>query len=118
MNNKKNGDLYEKKAADYLKSEGYRILDTNYRCKFGEIDIVAAEGKTLVFVEVKHRQTLRAGDPLEAVTFRKIKRISMTASYYIMMHNVPSDTPIRFDVIGYLKDEMTHVKNAFEYVGP
>ena len=118
MNNRKVGTEYETKAEEYLESKGYRILGKNYRCKFGEIDLIAKDGDYLVFVEVKHRKNNHTGNPLEAVTYRKIRRISMTASYYIMMHHISVDSPIRFDVIGYLGDEVTHIENAFEYAGP
>ena len=118
MNTRENGSLYEKKAALYLEEKGYSVLSYNYRCKFGEIDLVVKDDNYIVFVEVKHRKDEKMGNPLETVTYRKIKRISMTASYYIMMHKIPDSTPIRFDIIGFLGEEITHIENAFEYSGP
>ena len=118
MNTRRRGSEYESRAAEFLKEKGYEILEKNYRCKFGEIDIVAREKAVLVFVEVKHRKNSDAGNPLEAVGYKKIRRISMTAAYYMMMHHISTDRPVRFDVIGYLGEEPTHIKDAFMYDGP
>ncbi len=78
------GEIGERLTADYLKRQGYRIVDRNYRCRFGEIDIVAEEPEKgiLCFVEVKTRSGLRCGLPCEAVTSRKLCHIRMSAFYY------------------------------------
>ena len=117
MNTRKVGDHYEKRAADELMRRGYIIYETNFRCKFGEIDIVAKDGEYLVFVEVKYRKNADAGDPTEAVDYRKKKKICFTAKYYMMKHKISEYTPIRFDVVSILGDKFSLYKNAFDYVG-
>ena len=80
MIRRKEGAYYENLVAEYLKTQGYEILEKNYRCRIGEIDLIAKEGETLVFVEVKYRRDDKMGNPKEAVDRKKQKKISMTAS--------------------------------------
>ncbi len=116
MNNRKIGSDYERIAGEYLKLHGYEILEYNFRCKSGEVDLIAKDGEYLVFCEVKYRKDDRKGEPLEAVTLEKQKRISKVAGYYIARtYNI--NMPCRFDVIGILGNEIQVVKNAFEYIG-
>ena len=111
MNRRKEGAYYENLVAEYLKTQGYEILEKNYRCRIGEIDLIAKEGETLVFVEVKYRRNDKMGNPKEAVDRKKQKKISMTASYYLMR-----DIPCRIDVAAVLGEQIEVVKNAFEYL--
>ncbi len=117
MNTRKNGSYFEDKACEYLKIKGCTILERNFRCRYGEIDMIVRDGSHIVFVEVKHRQAGTAGSPLEAVTREKMKRISNTARYYLMKNGISEYTPMRFDVVGYLGDEVTWVRDAFDYIG-
>lgn len=118
INKRKLGADKEQVAVDYLKGIGYDILETNFRTRYEEIDIVARDGKTLVFVEVKYRKNDSFGSPLEAVNYYKQRRISMGAVSYLSMNNMSVDnTAIRFDAVGICRDEITHIKNAFSYVG-
>lgn len=80
------GQAAEDRAADFLKNLGYQILDRNFRSKFGEIDLVAVDGETLVFVEVKARATRLFGLPEEAVNKRKIRHITLAGQYYVSLH--------------------------------
>ena len=73
------GRKYEEKAAELLEKQGYFILERNYRCKQGEIDLIGKEGEYLCFIEVKYRSGLSYGSPLEAVTKAKQRKISRTA---------------------------------------
>lgn len=114
-NKRKTGAAYEQKASAHLLSLGYEILELNYRCKMGEIDIIARDGEYLVFVEVKFRGSLRKGYPLEAISIQKQKTISKCAMYYMMKHGIV-DMPVRFDVIGILGEEKELVKNAFDFI--
>ena len=116
MNRRKEGADYENLVAEELKSQGYEILEKNYRCRIGEIDLIAKEGETLVFVEVKYRRNDKMGDPKEAVDQKKQKKISMTASYYLMRECGRMDNPCRFDVAAVLGEQIEVVKNAFEYL--
>ena len=113
MNKRSTGSCYERKAAEYLISCGCKILKTNYRCKAGEIDLIFRDGDYLVFAEVKYRKTAASGYGSEAVDFRKQMRIRKSAIWYINEYHVSEDQPCRFDVISYLEDEMTIIKDAF-----
>ena len=108
-------------AAQYLKEQGYQILEHNYRLRTGEIDLIAKEGDRTVFVEVKTRRTLKFGVPQAAVTPAKQKQISKIALSYLQTHDM-LDVPCRFDVIAiFLSSKSTppkleHIQNAFEFV--
>lgn len=118
MNKRKTGDNYEQMAVHYMETEGYEIVERNYRCRFGEIDIVARdhEGRrvTLVFAEVKYRSSLKFGSPFEAVDIKKQRIINRTAEYYMKERNIDININIRFDVVGILGGEIRLIKNAFE----
>lgn len=111
------GLTYENMAVDFLKDKGYKILKRNYRTRQGEIDIVAALGNMLVFVEVKYRSSARCGYPEEAVTPAKCKKISKTALQYLNYAGISLDTPVRFDVISIINNDIRHIINAFDYAG-
>ncbi len=110
------GADYEKKAAEYLKGLGYEILTQNFRCKTGEIDLVARDGKYLVFVEVKYRANGKMGSPQEAVDWRKQKKICKTAAYYCMREKIPDTQPCRFDVAACMGESWTLIRDAFSYI--
>ena len=112
MNTTQNGALAEEKAQAFLKQKGYRIVRCNYRKPCGEIDIIAQEGKTLVFVEVKNRSSSAFGGPLAAITKSKQNKIAQTAALYIK-ENAPKFDSIRFDAICLLGEDITHIPNAF-----
>lgn len=129
-NNRETGTRYEKIAGACLEEKGCRILEYNYRCKCGEIDIIAEDGEYLVFCEVKYRGSDRKGHPSEAVDYAKQRVISKSALYYITVHHM-EDRPCRFDVIScegipeveLLKEssdmsglEIIHYENAFDYI--
>ena len=100
------------RAMNCLEQHGYQILQYNYRCRIGEIDIVAKEGENLVFCEVKYRTGPGKGSPLEAVDARKQRKIFQAAMYYLTEYHI-SDVPCRFDVIGIEGTRIQLVKNAF-----
>jgi putative endonuclease len=96
--NKAVGSYGERVAAEHLKSIGMVVLETNWTCKFGEIDIVARDGETLVIVEVKTRTSHSFGGPFEAVTGRKASRLRRLASQWLEVHDIAPDS-IRIDVV-------------------
>ena len=110
------GKRSERLAAEFLKRTGYRILETNYRSKLGEIDIIAREKGTLVFVEVKARNTSRFGSPKAAVTPAKQRKISMAALDYLKRSG-QTGASARFDVVAIDtasgKIDIEVIKNAF-----
>ncbi|MEG1646052.1 MAG: YraN family protein [Clostridia bacterium] len=113
MNNKKLGVWGEVQAQKYLKKAGYKILETNYETKLGEMDIVAKIDDTLVFVEVKTRETSEYGMPFEAVTAFKQNKYIIMAKQYLLIKN-PKYQEIRFDVISILGEDLQHIENAFD----
>ncbi len=102
-------------AADYLVSQGLLILERNYRCRMGEVDLIARDGNYLVFVEVKYRNSSRNGNAAEAVDWRKQRVISRVASFYLMSHHDTTNHPCRFDVIAIDQGTIHWYRNAFEY---
>jgi putative endonuclease len=113
MNKRQIGADYEARAAAYLEAQGYGILERNFRCRTGEIDIIAREGDYLCFVEVKYRADAGCGSPLESVDYHKQQKILAVARYYMMCHGVPSDAACRMDVVAIEGDRITLLRNAF-----
>lgn len=101
------GRLGEQLAAEYLQQAGIRILDRNWRCADGELDIVAAERRVLVACEVKTRSGVTFGSPLEAISRRKQARLRRLAVGWIQAHGVLFDE-VRIDVIGLVRDRAGH----------
>ena len=87
MKRRETGIRGEKLARDFLKKRGYRILETNYRCPEGEIDIIARHKDSLVFIEVRTKKSLEFGSPEESITLTKKERLRTTASHYRQSHN-------------------------------
>lgn len=114
-NNRRVGSYYEERAIAYLEKAGYHILQRNYRCKAGEIDIVAMDAGCLCFIEVKYRSKNTYGGPLYAVDYRKQQRISKVALWYLKEKKYDLDRSIRFDVVALTPDQIQLVKNAFSY---
>lgn len=114
MNKRKIGDEHEKIAATYLEDNGYIILEKNYRCRNAEIDIIAKDDNYICFVEVKYRKTDNCGGAAEAVDYRKQRRITMAALYYMQKNNYNEWTPSRFDVLAIDDQSIQLYKNAFE----
>ena len=113
------GRLGEGMALRHLQERGYEILATNYRKRFGEVDIVARWRGTIVFVEVKTRHSRRYGVPQEAVDERKQRQLARIAQDYLAAHHL-ENAPARFDVIAVTLDcedqpaRIDHIDNAFE----
>ena len=116
------GNRGERLAARYLRRQGFKILTRQYSNRWGEIDLIALDGDCLVFVEVKTRRSNEAGDPVEAVTFRKQKQLTKLALTYLKRHNLLEHSA-RFDVVTILwptnsrTHEINHYRNAFSPVG-
>ena len=115
------GKRGEEIAVLFLKGLKYQILERNFRCKGGEVDIIAKEGRTFVFVEVKTRRNLLYGVPQLAVTPFKQRQIAKAALTWLSQKRF-LDFPARFDVVSILAEEaqvpvIDHIKNAFELAG-
>jgi putative endonuclease len=105
------GAIGEEIAVDLLKQKGLVILARNFRCKFGEIDIIARDQRTLVFVEVKTRTSLRWGRPEEAVNHKKQARLRLLAAFYLQK-NLSFLTTCRFDVCSVYLNEQNGLQSA------
>lgn len=116
--NKTLGAVGEKSAADFLLKNNYKIIEKNYKAKFGEIDIIAKDKEYIVFVEVKTRNNVKYGRPCESVTKRKQNVIGKVASLYLAIKKLQNQN-CRFDIIEVLVDEnnkmnITHIIDAFQ----
>lgn len=105
----------EEQAAKYLKKKGYRILERNYRTRTAEVDIIALDGDTVVFVEVKARASDLFGTPMEAVGVKKRAKIAQAAIHYLATKGKDRrEAPARFDVIAIGPEGLEHLPAAFE----
>lgn len=102
----------EERATALLVRHGLRIVERNYRCKVGELDIIAREDDTLVFVEVRTRHSAEFGSALEAVGWRKQQKVSRVAMHYLAWRR-PVFDEARFDVVAITGDEIVHVRDAW-----
>jgi len=111
------GESGESLAVKFLKKNGYKIIQQNYRCKLGEIDIIARDGRVLAFIEVKARRTDHFGGPKWAVTPRKQRKISMVALEYLK-ETEQMGSKARFDVVAIRllpgDPDVEIIKNAFD----
>jgi len=114
------GKNNESLAAIYLKRQGYRILEQNYRTRIGEIDIIARDNETIAFIEVKSRSSAAFGSPKYAVTLQKQHKISKVALQYLKSTH-QTHVRARFDVVAIFSDSgqdtIELIKNAFELTG-
>lgn len=118
MRKKSLGRLGENLAAKYLQNKGYQFIERNFRCKFGEIDLIFQDNNILVFVEVKTRFSKSFGSPEEAVTPHKLKSIIKTGQYFKLLHPELPDA-LRIDVVAIDLDRkeekllsLRHIKNV------
>jgi putative endonuclease len=111
------GSEGEDLAVRFLQKKGYRIVARNYKTPVGEIDIIARDGDTIVFIEVKTRTDISFGYPFEAVNNRKRQKLKNLALLYLKRQG--KESPVRFDVLSIFcmddgKKDIEHIKDAFE----
>ena len=113
------GEWGEGVASQFLQERGYRITETNYRCRWGEVDIVARDGDELVFVEVRTRRDTEYGTPEESITAAKARRLVATAQEYMQRHG-GEDLDWRIDLVsirlgrGHQLRDISHLTNVVE----
>ncbi|QEK13626.1 YraN family protein [Crassaminicella thermophila] len=112
------GVLGEKIASEYLQKKHYRIIKSNFKCRFGEIDIIAYKNDTYIFVEVKTRSSLSFGRPIEAINTTKKNHLLKSGQYYIQISNL-KDCNFRFDAIEIIisspiSPKVNHIKNIIQ----
>lgn len=114
------GEAGERLACEHLERIGFEILQRNFRCRSGEVDVIAREGDATVFVEVKDRAGPSHGEGFEGVTFGKRRRIIRAARLYAAAHGL-SDSPLRFDVVSIDRStgrpRVRHDRGAFDVDG-
>lgn len=114
-NSRNLGVLGEKIAAEHLKKSHYEVIKSNYRCRFGEIDLIAYKNNTYIFVEVKTRRSLSFGRPVEAINKEKRMHLLRTGQYYIQNFNL-NGYNFRFDAIEVMvfhakPPKVNHIEN-------
>ncbi len=102
------GQLAEAEACEYLQQQGLHLLERNYHCRHGELDLIMTDGKSTVFIEVRYRSNTDFGSGAETVNRRKQQKLIATASYYLQNNRQLAQQPARFDVIS-----MTQATNRF-----
>jgi putative endonuclease len=118
-NNKKTGAAGEQLAEEFLRERGYRIIERNFRCRDGEIDLIVEKGRCLIFCEVKSKRSLKYGQPLEMITLRKRRQVARLARFYLRCDAGGArrfqNHRLRLDGIGILwlgsKVQIRHVPN-------
>ena len=111
-NNREKGKEAENKAVEFLKKDGYQIIERNLTAPCGEIDVIALKNGFYVFFEIKSRKSDKFGLPQESVTFFKQQRIRKSALYYLQK-NKALEAKCRFDVIAIIGENITHIEDAF-----
>jgi len=94
------GEQQEKLAAAYLMKHGLTLVDLNYQCRVGEIDLIMRDGSQLVFVEVRYRRSSKFGSPAETVDPRKQRKLINSAQLYLLALHMTDKTSCRFDIVG------------------
>ena len=99
MNTSGKGNIAENKACRYLEKQGLTLVEKNYRCRNGEIDLIMQDKEELVFIEVRYRTSDTHGTAIDTVDRNKMKKLITTANHYIVRHQL--DAPARFDIVGF-----------------
>lgn len=113
MNKRDIGNKYENLACEFLLSNNVKVIDRNFRNRFGEIDIIGIdENSYIVFIEVKYRKNPSMGLAVESVSLKKAKQIQKIANYYIYLNSL-FNKDVRFDIVAIDDDKVTWIKDAF-----
>ncbi len=99
MKSSQQGQVAENEACSFLQKQGLTLIEKNYRCRTGEIDLIMQDKEALVFVEVRYRANNDYGSALDSVDQHKIQKLISAATHYVSKHQ--SDLPMRFDVVGF-----------------
>lgn len=112
------GNFAEDLACDFLKQKGLQLIERNYRCRFGEIDLVMKQEQTLVFIEVRSRQKNNQVDAITSIDLFKQQKLIRSAEYYLQQHKFACSIPARFDVIAVTRTDKQNkidwLQNAIE----
>lgn len=109
------GERAEQQALRHLEDAGLRLIDRNYRSRYGELDLIMADGQTVVFVEVRYRRSTRFGGPVASIDHRKRQRLIATAEHFLQTHKALRQRPARFDIVAVTEpDTLEWIQNAFD----
>lgn len=111
--NQSAGNRYEQHAVEFLQQQGLALLCKNHHCRFGEIDLIMKDGKTIVFVEVRYRKNPGFGGAAVSVTTQKQRKIALTALHYLQKVKKP-DAICRFDVLAFNETDREWIQDAFQ----
>ncbi len=109
------GFISEQQACNFLKNKGLKLITHNYRCLYGEIDLIMQENDVLVFIEVRLRNHKDYGNALESIDSRKQQKLLKSAMHYLQKHHLLDEVDCRFDVIGFSNNTIEWIKDAFSY---
>lgn len=109
------GKRGEELARNFLKKQGFNIVDHNFRCRYGEIDLILRKDRSFHFVEVKYRRTLEYGLPQESVNRKKQNKIHCVALFWLKKRHLPMDSEIHFDVLAISQDNNNN-GTKYEYI--
>lgn len=112
---KNQGDNAEMQALNFLKNEGMQLLERNYRCIFGEIDLIMQDQAEVVFIEVRYRTHTAFGDAIESIDQHKQQKLLKTATHFLQKKAWLDKVNCRFDVVGFSKANIEWIKDAFSY---
>lgn len=111
---RKQGDARERQAESYLCQQELRLIERNFHCKCGEIDLIMQDQDYLVFIEVRYRENAEFGGALASITRSKQNKLRRTAEFYLLQNFANTPPPCRFDAIGIEgEDKIEWIKNAF-----
>ncbi|WP_051638516.1 YraN family protein [Butyrivibrio sp. NC2002] len=121
MNKREIGNYYESLVCEFIKEKGYSIVERNFRCKSGEVDIIAKDGRYLIFIEVKFRTGTGYGSAEYAVDHRKMRTICRVSDFYCKRYSIGENHSRRYDVAAINISEsgaatINYIENAFEYI--
>lgn len=105
------GDAVEQRALQFLSAQGLHCLARNYRCRYGEIDLICQDGLVLVMVEVRYRRSSRYGSAEESITRAKQQRLIAAARHYLVTQRI--EAPVRFDVVAVHGNTLNWIRDAF-----
>lgn len=107
------GAHFERIAEQYLSQSGLTLIERNFRCKFGEIDLIMREKETFVFIEVKYRESKQYGGAINSLSSKKMQRLRRSIAHYCQLHRI-SDSPLRIDFVAIDGDEHCQwIKNIY-----
>ena len=117
-NTRQTGELAEHHACLFLEKQGYQLVEKNFHCRYGEIDLVMKNDSHLVFIEVRYRKNIQFGTGADTVNYNKQSKLVKSARFYLQQHSKLENYAARFDVISMTGDsdkyEIDWIENAFE----